>query len=232
MAVVSHLNDKELALLTMPDDTEEAPWLIMADVQVRAVDLLKSILALHARRQRLSWYLASYLKITTARPGSGGPLDVAPDLLVAWGAERLRPSWNVSAEGKAPEFVLEVASASSWERDAQEKPLVYEAIGVQEYAIFAPERGDGGPRLSGYRRQPQGGFTYWEPSPAGVLWSTVLGLGLVEHEHIQLRAIDARGNLLPTPIELAGAEAAAREKLEAEVQQLRQELFRLRREQR
>lgn len=77
MAVLSQLSELERFLLTVPDDTEDAPWMVMADLQVRDVDLLKPILRLHIARHRLPWYLASYLKITRSRPGSERLLEAA-----------------------------------------------------------------------------------------------------------------------------------------------------------
>jgi len=128
VAVLPQLSDLDLFLLTVPDDAEDAPWMVMADLQVRDVDLLKPILRLHIARNRLPWYLASYLKITRPRPGSTRLLEAAPDLLVVEAEERLRTSWNVISEGKAPQFVLEMTSKSSWDRDRDEKPSIYDGM--------------------------------------------------------------------------------------------------------
>jgi pyruvate/2-oxoglutarate dehydrogenase complex dihydrolipoamide acyltransferase (E2) component len=208
----SQLSALERFLLTVPDDTEDAPWMVMADLQVRDVDLLKPILRLHIARHRLPWYLASYLKITRPRPGSERLLEAAPDLLVAMGAEeRLRTSWNVVHEGKAPQFVIEMTSTSSWERDRDDKPQIYDLMGVAEYALFYPERQDGGPVLFGYRRDAAGQFVPWAGDATGVLWSRELGLGFYVEDGLWLRAIDQQGQRLPTPSEWAEAEAARAE---------------------
>ncbi|MGI8916950.1 MAG: Uma2 family endonuclease, partial [Chloroflexota bacterium] len=213
MAVLSQLSPLERFLLTVADDTEDAPWMVMADLQVRAVDILKPILRLHIARQRLPWYLASYLKITRRRPGSARLLEAAPDLLVAvGGAERLRTSWSIEGEGKPPQFVIEMTSASSWERDRVEKPPIYDGMGVAEYALFFPERKDGGPLLFGYRRDAAGQFVPWESDAGGVLWSRELGLGLYVEDGLWLRAVDAQGQRLPTPSEWAEAEVARAER--------------------
>jgi hypothetical protein len=83
----------------------------------------------------------------------------------------------------------------------------------------------------------------WRPDRRGVLWSKALGgLGLFVEERLWLRAVDADGRRLPTPDEIATAEAtarqaaerraaeeaAARAEAEAEVARLREELRRLR----
>lgn len=138
--------------------------------------------------------------------------------------DRLRTSWSIPDEGKAPQFVLEVTVASSWRRDTHEKPRIYEWMGVRELAIFAPERRDGGPPLFGYRRGDENRWVAWETDPAGVLWSRELGgLGLYVEDQLWLRAVDQQGRRLPTPNELAQAEAARREAAEAAAARLRGE---------
>jgi hypothetical protein len=185
------------------------------------VDLLKPILLLHAQQRRLPWYIASYLKITRPRPVGEGTLEAAPDLLVATAEDRLRTSWSIPTERKAPEFVPEVASGKSWTRDNNEKPLIYDRMGVQEYVLFAPERKDG-PKLSGGRRSVTGEFAEWPVDKAGLLWSQALGgLGLYVEGGLWLRVLDAAGRRLPTPGELIieerrQAEAARTARAEAE----------------
>ena len=249
MSVVPQLSDLELFLLTVESDEEDSPWMVMADLQVRDIDLLKPILLLHVQRQQLPWYIASYLKISMRRPVGERTLEVAPDLLVAMAPDRLRTSWNVAEEGKAPEFVLEVSSARSWTRDDKDKPLIYGAMGVREYVLFAPERSDG-PKLFGWRRDATGTFVEWSVDAQGLLWCCALGgLGLYVERGLWLRAVDADGHRLATPAELASderhraeaeatradaeaaraaAEAARARAAEAELERLREELRRLR----
>ena len=67
---------------------------------------------------------------------------VAPDVLVTFGVEdRPRLSYFTWRDGKPPDFVLEVASPSTWHRDANEKRDIYAAMGVTEYWRFDPNRG-------------------------------------------------------------------------------------------
>ena len=50
---------------------------------------------------------------------------------------RIRMSCKVREEGKGPDFVLEVASPSTWREDVARKPGVY-AVGVKEYFLLDP----------------------------------------------------------------------------------------------
>lgn len=244
MAVYPPVTDLELFLITVEDDTEDAPWMVMSGLQSREVDVLIDILRLHVRRNRLPWYLETYLKVTMPRPRVSRKLDVAPDLLMAEADDRPRTSWVLRDEGKPPQFILEVSSTSSWERDTEDKPVIYEQMGVAEFAIFAPERRDG-PALFGHRRDERGRWVPWHPDERGVLWSRELGgLGLYVEDRLWLRAVTPGGERLPTPGELAEAEASRREAAEAraaaaaergaaaeaEAARLREELRRLREE--
>ena len=65
--------------------------------------------------------------------------SVAPDVFVAFGVEnRPRPSYLVWKEGKVPDFVLEVASNSTWRDDGGRKRDIYAQMGVAEYWRFDP----------------------------------------------------------------------------------------------
>ncbi len=67
-------------------------------------------------------------------------VSVAPDVYAVFGTtgNHRRHSWFVWREGKAPDFVLEIASQSTWERDAVEKRDIYAGMGVTEYWRFDP----------------------------------------------------------------------------------------------
>ena len=67
--------------------------------------------------------------------------SVAPDVFAVFGAlgNHPRDSWVVSREGgRVPDFVLEVASRSTWRRDREEKREIYAGMGVSEYWRFDP----------------------------------------------------------------------------------------------
>ena len=68
---------------------------------------------------------------------------LAPDAFVFAGAKGNHPrhSWLVWEEGGVPQFVLEVASPSTWRRDAGDKRDIYRDMGVLEYWRFDPENG-------------------------------------------------------------------------------------------
>ena len=161
---------------------------------------------------------------------------VAPDVYVAFGvANRHRRSYVPWEEGKAPDFVLEVASPSSHRRDAEEKPGIYAEMGVKEFFLYDPE-GRLDPPLRGselcdktYKRLPE------EELRNGVVGirSKVLGLGLCiaspgpEPLDGALRLYDpATGEFLTMRLELADGkrEADARAaKAEAETEEARAE---------
>jgi Uma2 family endonuclease len=68
---------------------------------------------------------------------------LAPDVFVSFGvSDHWRGSYFTWREGKAPDFVLEVASPGTWTRDASEKRDIYAAMGVTEYWRFDPNRGE------------------------------------------------------------------------------------------
>jgi Uma2 family endonuclease len=225
MVTRRQLSDTEWLLLTTPDDTEEAPWMVVPEFQWRVVALLMSALRLYVRRRGLTWHLAAELKITMPRRIIPRSLDLAPDLMVVEADDAPRTSWDVRVEGQVPPFVLEVVTKDSWERDTVEKPLLYDAMGVQEYVIFAPHRKDGGPLLFGYHRDAEGRFVPWDTDEQGALHSAVLGgLTLYVEEGEWLRLRDAQGQRLPSAeeeAERAEREAAARQAAEAELERLR-----------
>ncbi len=66
---------------------------------------------------------------------------VAPDVFVVFGVEkRRRYSCFTWRDGKAPDFVVEMASLSSYSRDIGHKRDVYAEIGVAEYWRVDPLR--------------------------------------------------------------------------------------------
>ena len=83
----------------------------------------------------------------------GNPrVSVAPDVFVAFGVEdRMRMSYKVWEEGKAPDFVLEVASKSTWREDLGPKREVYARLGVKEYWMYDPTGEYLSPVLQGLR---------------------------------------------------------------------------------
>ena len=74
-----------------------------------------------------------------------------PDLQVVFGVGRgNRGSFRVWEEGKAPDFVLEVASPSTAENDARHKAMECAGVGVREYWRLDPQGSLMGRPLEGF----------------------------------------------------------------------------------
>ena len=106
-----------------------------------------------------------------------------PDVQVVFGVGRggNRSTYRVWAEGKAPDFVLEVASPSTVKHDARYKAGEYARIGVREYWRLDPEGALMGTALEGYaatggRDEPVESVE--RPGRGRHLRSRVLGLDL------------------------------------------------------
>ncbi len=79
-------------------------------------------------------------------------VSVAPDVFVVFGIEdRVRMSYKVWEEGKGPDFVLEVASKSTWREDLGPKRNIYARLGVKEYWMYDPTGEYISPVLQGLR---------------------------------------------------------------------------------
>ncbi len=151
---------------------------------------------------------------------------VSPDIWVVTGVEKKeRRIYKIDAEGKAPEVVIELTSASTKVEDLVTKHYIYANLGVREYFLFDPYNETGRSALRGLRLE--GGE--YVPMNGDALRSEVLGLELkVQNNH--LRFYDPQTNeLLRTPEEAEAdrriAEAArhAAEKKAAQELKARQE---------
>ena len=78
---------------------------------------------------------------------------VAPDVYVVVGAPASPPrdTYMLWKEPKAPDFVLEVTSASTRGNDERRKRDVYAALGVREYFLYDPRAEYLAPPLQGWR---------------------------------------------------------------------------------
>ena len=110
-----------------------------------------------------------------------GSKSVSPDLMVVFGASKhLRSSYRVWEEPKAPDFVLEIASESTYRADRGEKRDTYAAMGVLEY---------------------------WQYDPVGsYLDPPLLGFRLVEGRYVPIPAVSQEGGLLVLRSEVLGLE--------------------------
>ena len=173
---------------------------------------------------------------------------VSPDLMVVFGAPKhIRSSYRLWEEPKAPDFVLEIASESTYRSDRGEKRDLYASMGVSEYWQYDPVGTYLDPPLLGFRLA-EGRYV---PIPAAeqrggmlMLRSGVLGLELHLSPGAPVREAlhfydPVRGEYLWTYREEAQArreaegrleqtrgrlreEQAARQALEAELRELRQ----------
>ena len=110
-----------------------------------------------------------------------GNKSVSPDLMVVFGAPKhVRSSYRVWEEPKAPDFVLEIASESTYRTDRGEKRDTYAAMGVVEY---------------------------WQYDPVGsYLDPPLLGFRLVEGRYVPIPAVSQEGGLLVLRSEVLGLE--------------------------
>jgi len=169
------------AAASEPDAVEypERQWIAQSVGHGDAVRLATAALE-HHFRNRADVLVAMELSVYYEQGNNRAWLR--PDVLAAFGVGRGgRSVFKVWEEGKAPDFVLEVASPSTADNDAWHKARQYARIGVREYWRLDPEGGVMGTPLEGYRA-PGGRYERVE-SVAGAggveyLRSRVLGLEL------------------------------------------------------
>ena len=184
--------------------------------QWRCMILCGAVLDVHYRRDPNVYSVGDML----VYPTRGNARDrIAPNIMVIFGVPRRpeRANYKVWVEGKAPDFVLEVAAPGKWLRDREERPKRYAKMGVRELWLFDPTGDLFTPRLEGFALR---GRVYApiapRPSPAGpMLPSRTLRL-LLRPDGGLVRFHDpAAGEDLRTPQEEAAArerEATARER--------------------
>ena len=161
---------------------------------------------------------------------------LSPDCYVAFGVDlallRENNNYRVWDMGKAPDFVLEIGSPSTWRNDLEDKRDIYAGMGVGEYWLFDPSGGDhygfalrgetlvdGEYRPLDMREDAEGGT--WGHSPTLNLEFHWVG-GI-------LRVYDPVGERwLPTPDELVDEREA--ERARAEFAEVRAESERLARQ--
>ena len=150
---------------------------------------------------------------------------VAPDVLVSFGiGQKARRTYLVWQEGKPPDFVMELASESTYQKDLGEKMQTYADLGITDYFLCDIE--------GLYLPTPLMGFTLvdgrYQPVPQTAdrgVHSAVLGLTLhLEPEVLQFYE-PVTEQWLQTPEETAEDRAEA---AEVEAARLRAELDRLR----
>lgn len=170
------------------------------------------------------------------REGDNG-VRVAPDVFAVFGATGNHPrdSWKLWEEGKAPDFVLEIASPSTWREDIALERDIYRDLKVSEYWRFDPTGELFTPplaweQLEDVAYQPRS----LSSSLDGTLWahSVVLGLDICARADLTLQLYDpVSGQWLIAPEHVGSTgpvSADARlQALEEENRRLREELRRL-----
>ncbi len=188
------------------------------DWQNRAMAEAQAALRLHFSDRRERVYVACDTFVYY-REGDAGA-RVAPDVFVVRGVSgENRKSYRVWLEGPVPQWVLEVASESTVERDLKAKKELYRRLGVREYWQFDPT-GETLGRLRGARLEGwalrAGRYARLETTAEGAAWSAVLGLGLeVQGELLRFRD-PATGLRIPILQEEARARQEAQRERDAE----------------
>jgi Uma2 family endonuclease len=171
-------------VLLAEDDTEES--VMGSDWHMEAIVEAYNPLLTHAEERQAArlapWYVSSQVTVIVPLPRRVRPWHPKPDLFVVVGLPHVhRSSFDTRREGPMPQFVLEVASESTWRDDVQEKRDLYFLVGVQEYVVFDPT----GEFLPERVRAWQAGENGWQSWPPVVdaddhaMWrSEVLGLTL------------------------------------------------------
>ena len=170
------------AVAPEPDDVEypEGHWIAQSVGHGDAVRQAATALD-YFFRERADVLVAMEL-VVYYQPGNS-KLRLQPDVQVVFGVEHCgsRGSFKVWEEGKAPDFVLEVASPSTAENDAEHKAREYARIGVREYWRLDPAGTLMETSLEGYVASAE---QYEQVQPVegagrgGALRSRVLGLEL------------------------------------------------------
>lgn len=148
---------------------------------------------------------------------------IAPDVFVVFGTGKHdRSSYLLWQEAKAPDFVLEIASEATWRADLGTKRDTYADLGVSEYWLYDPTGNCLEPPLQGFRLAAG----RYEPLPvpggdALVGSSDVLGLELRVYPDGRFRFHDPASR---QDLRSLREEQAARQALEAEMQDLRRRL--------
>ena len=200
----------------------------MAETELQYIPLTNTVSILRNRfRDRTDVYIIGDMLVYYRM--NDNTVSVAPDVFAVFGATGNHPrdSWLVWREGKAPDFVMEIASPGTWRRDVGEKRNIYAGMGVTEYWRFDPTGECFTPALVG--EQLVNG--QYQPLPvvvdhSGTLrgHSAVLELNFHVEDDLELRVYDpVSGERLLNHRESEEARRLA----EAEIQRLQAELSRL-----
>ena len=210
----------------------------MAETEAQYTPLTETVSTLRVRyHEREDVYVGGDMLIYYRM--NRNDVRVAPDVFAVFGVTSRHPrdSWLVWREGRAPDFVMEIASSRTWRRDATEKRVIYADMGVTEYVRFDPTGNYFTPALvmetlDGTEYREQALITDGDGMLRG--HSAVLGLDICVAPDLSLRLYDpATGEWLRTHQETEFARQAAEAAhlaAEDEIARLREQLEELRRQ--
>ena len=172
----------------------------------------------------------------------GNPrVSVSPDCYVVFGVDTdlilNNNNYRIWDMGKAPDFVLEIGSPSTWRQDLGPKRNLYARLGIGEYWKFDPSGGDhyGEPLVGEWLVDGEYRRMEMNIEPDGGAWGYSPTLNLELHwVDGRLRLYDPEGgrwlqNMEETAEEVE-RERVARESAEARLAEMEAELRRLRAE--
>jgi len=190
--------------LLIEDDTEES--VPGSDYHLAAIFALYDVLLRYAQRAMKRWYVTAEVLVLVDVPDRvRNPWRAMPDVYVVLDTpDTFRISLDTRTGESFPQFLCEVASDSTWDRDIVEKQRVYADLGAREYLVFDPTTEFLDQSLRAWRRSQGGAWEPWEPDGQGFLTSTVLDGLRLRAEDTLLRVYDPMGELLPTARELDG----------------------------
>ncbi len=200
--------------LLIDDDTEES--VSGSDYHLAAIVALYDVLLRYAQHAVKRWYVTAEVLVLVDVPDRvRNPWRAMPDVYVVRDTpDTFRTSLDTRAGASFPQFLCEVASNSTWDRDIVEKQRVYADLGAREYLVFDPTAEFLGQSLRAWRRSLDGVWEPWEPEGQGFLTSVALDGLRLRAEGTLLRVYDPLGERLPTARELDGIarERAARQR--------------------
>jgi len=200
--------------LLIDDDTEES--VSGSDYHLAAIVALYDVLLRYAQHALKRWYVTAEVLVLVDVPDRvRNPWRAMPDVYVVRDTpDTFRTSLDTRQGASFPQFLCEVASESTWDRDIVEKQRVYADLGAREYLVFDPTTEFLGQSLRAWRRSLDGVWEPWEPEGQGFLTSVALDGLRLRAEGTLLRVYDPLGALLPTARELDGIarEQAARQR--------------------
>ena len=124
--------------LLIDDDTEES--VPGSDYHLAAIVALYDVLLRYAQRALKRWYVTAEVLVLVDVPDRvRNPWRAMPDVYVVLDTpDTFRISLDTRKGESFPQFLCEVASDSTWDRDIVEKQRVYADLGAREYLVFDP----------------------------------------------------------------------------------------------